>query len=103
MIAKLSLLAFTVGCLLGQELSGRWVGTFKVDGGDHGIPQLIILKQNTKQVTGSGGPDDSEQYPISKGSIEGERVHFELTTARASFIYNLTKRGSDLNGRLEIK
>ena len=89
--------------LFAQELSGRWKGSFKAEGGDHGIPQLIILKQNGNQLTGSGGPDDSEQYPIANGTVNGDKIHFELTTARSKFFYDLTRTASDLNGRLEIK
>ncbi len=87
-----------------QELSGRWKGSFKRGGGEHGIPQLFILKQDGAKVTGSGGPDDSEQYPISKGTVTGNVIRFELTTARSKFFYDLTLAGAaELKGNLEIK
>jgi len=89
--------------LIAQELSGRWKGGFKAEGGDHGISQLIILHQNGNQLTGSGGPDDSEQYPIENGTVNGDKIHFELTTARSKFFYDLKKTESDLNGTMEIK
>ena len=89
--------------LLAQEFSGRWIGTFNATGSEHGVPQLIILKQEGSKVTGSGGPDDSEQYPIFKGAVSGDKVRFELTTARAKFLYDLKKSGTALNGTLEIK
>jgi hypothetical protein len=91
------------GSLIAQELSGRWKGGFKAEGGDHAIPQLIILKRNGNQLTGSGGPDDSEQYPIANGAVNGDKIHFELTTARSKFFYDLKKTESDLNGQLKIK
>jgi hypothetical protein len=65
--------------------------------------QLIILKQEGRHVTGSGGPDDSEQYPISNGNVTADRVRFELTTARSKFFYDLKKTGTALSGSLEIK
>lgn len=86
-----------------QEFSGKWSGSFQAEGGDHVIPQLIFLKQDGKQLKGTGGPDGSEQYPISNGVVSGDTVRFELTTARAKFFYNLTKAGAQLTGRLEIK
>ncbi len=79
------------------------MGSFKAEGGDHDIPQLILLKQHGKQLTGSGGPDDSEQYPIANGTVKSDQIHFELTTARSKFFYDLMKTGSGINGRLEIK
>jgi hypothetical protein len=91
------------GSVMAQEIAGKWTGSFKAEGGDHDIPQLIVIRQSGKQMTGSGGPDDSEQYPISNGIVDGEKVHFELTTARAKFFYDLTRTGANLNGRLEIK
>jgi hypothetical protein len=91
------------GGLYAQELSGKWMGNFKAEGGDHGIPQLIVLKQSGSKLTGSGGPDDSEQYPIANGTVNGDKVHFELTTARSKFFYDLTKKGGNLNGELEIR
>jgi hypothetical protein len=61
------------------------------------------LKQEGSKVTGSGGPDDSEQYPISNGVVTADRVRFELTTARAKFFYDLKKNGAALNGSLDIR
>ena len=71
------------------DLTGKWSGTFKVDGGDHNVPQLFILKQQGKALTGSGGPNAGEQYPIENGRIDGDEVRFELTTGEWKFTYDL--------------
>lgn len=86
-----------------QDLSGRWAGTFRAEGGEHGVPQLFFLKQDGRHITGSGGPDESEQYPISNGAVTGRRVHMEVTTAQAQFFYDLSEIGDDLRGSLEIR
>jgi len=78
------------------------VGTLEAEGGDHGIPQLILLKENGKQLTGSGGPDDSEQYPISNGTVDGDNIPFELTAGFEVLLRSEEDRNL-LNGRLEIK
>jgi hypothetical protein len=80
---------------MASDLTGTWSGTFKVEGGDHATPQLFILKQDRNRLTGSGGPDAEEQYPIEHASIDGERVRFELTTGEWQFTYNLKQRGRD--------
>ena len=57
------------------DLTGTWTGTLvrqDNSGGDAETPAYVILKQNGREVTGSGGPSESEQYPLSKGLLEGD-------------------------------
>ena len=99
-IAVVMLLAVTA---MAADLTGKWSGTFKVDGGDHTVPQLFILKQQGKTLTGSGGPNPGEQYPIERGRIEGSDVRFEVTTGEWKFTYDLKQTGSDvLRGDLRL-
>jgi hypothetical protein len=100
-IAILILLAVSAA---GMDVTGRWSGTFKVEGGDHTIPQLFILKQDGTRVSGTGGPDAQEQYPIENGKVEGDRVTFELTTGEWKFEYDLKAAGTEgMSGDLELK
>lgn len=86
------------------DLTGKWSGTFKVDGGDHNVPQLFILKQQGKALTGSGGPNAGEQYPLENGRIDGDEVRFELTTGEWKFAYDLKQTGPDgLKGDLKLQ
>ena len=86
------------------DLTGKWSGTFKVDGGDHSVPQLFILKQQGKTLTGSGGPNAGEQYPIENGRIDGDEVRFEITTGEWRFAYDLKQTVPDaLKGDLKLQ
>jgi hypothetical protein len=86
------------------DLTGKWSGTFKVNGGDHTVPQLFLLKQQDKTLTGSGGPNAGEQYPIEHGRIEGDDVKFELTTGEWKFTYDLKQTEADaLRGDLRLE
>jgi hypothetical protein len=86
------------------DLTGRWSGTFKVEGGDHEVPQLFILQQQGNVLTGSGGPNAGEQYPIENGRIDANRVRFELTTGEWKFAYDLKPAGPDaLHGDLKLE
>lgn len=86
------------------DLSGKWSGAFKVEGGDHEVPQVFVLKQQGKALTGSGGPNAGEQYPIENGSIDGNEVRFELTTGEWKFTYSLKLTAADkLNGDLKLQ
>ncbi len=88
---------------MASDVAGKWSGTFKASGGDHGIPQIVILKLDGNKLTGSAGPDAEEQYPIENGRIEGDRVRFELTSGEWRFSYDLRRAGEDeMKGNLEL-
>lgn len=89
---------------IAADFTGKWSGTFKSDGADHEIPQFFILKQQGSSLSGSGGPNPDEQYPIENGKVEGDRVRFELTTGEWKFTYNLQETGSgELKGDLKLE
>ena len=92
------LLVFVAGMV---NLSGVWTGAFR--GGDQEIPQLITLKQQGSKVTGTGGPDSTEQYPVLNGAVSGNVVKFEVDNAQRKFFYILKGTDSRLRGSLTIK
>src|SRR5579863_342943 len=101
---KVMMTAVLLLAAMAGDLTGKWSGTFKVDGGDHNVPQLFILKQQGKTLTGSGGPNAGEQYPIENGRVDGNEAKFELTTGEWKFTYNLRQSESgDLKGDLKLE
>jgi hypothetical protein len=86
-----------------QDFSGKWSGEFKVDGGDHGVPQLFMFRQDGNTLAGSGGPNSGEQYPIENGKVDGNRLTFEITTGEWKFTYDLKASGEEIKGTLELK
>ena len=95
-------LLFIFGLAVG-DVTGNWHGSFRVDGGDHDVPQLLLLKQDGAKLTGTGGPDATERYPISNGQVSGDRVTFEITTGEWKFFYDLKDSGLEMNGKLVLK
>jgi hypothetical protein len=85
------------------DLSGQWTGAFRANGGDGDVPQLLTLKQQGSAITGSGGPDASEQYPISNGTVSSDQVKFEIKTGKRDFAYDLKADGKKLRGSIMIK
>jgi|SRR5271154_3818187 len=85
------------------DVSGNWNGSFRVDGGDHDVPQLLLLKEDGTKLTGTGGPDENERYPISNGQVNGDQVTFELTTGDWKFFYDLKNSGLQMSGKLVLK
>jgi len=88
---------------LAGDRTGKWSGSFKVEGAEHNVPQLFILKQDGNRLTGSGGPDESEQYLIESGKVEGDQVRFELTTGEWKFTYDLKAADAKIDGDLQLK
>jgi hypothetical protein len=64
---------------------------------------LFIFKQDGNKLTGSGGSNQSEQYPIEDGKVDGDRVRFEITTGEWKFTYSLRASDAKLAGELELK
>ena len=97
-----TLLLLFVSMAMAADLSGKWSGTFRAAGADHDVPQLFILKQDGSKLSGSGGPDAGEQYPIENPRVEGDKVAFEITTGEWKFSYRLKVSGPHLTGDLEL-
>jgi len=98
----LAILLLLVSTAFAGDFSGKWSGTFRAAGADHDIPQLFILKQDGSKLTGSGGPDEREQYPIENPRIDNDKVAFEITTGEWKFSYHLKMSGPQLTGDLEL-
>lgn len=78
------------------NVSGNWKGTFTImidDMPPRDDTAVIMLKQNGAEVTGSAGPNDSEQMPISKGKVETVKgvttVTFEITADGPVILFEL--------------
>jgi hypothetical protein len=98
----MGILLLLVSTAVAANLSGKWSGTFRATGADHDVPQLLILKQDGSKLSGSGGPDESEQYPIENPRVDDDKVTFELTTGEWKFSYRLKVSGPHLTGDLEL-
>ena len=85
------------------KLSGTWSGGFGVVGGDGVTPQFIIFHQDGAHITGSGGPDAKEQYPIVSGGVTGEIVRLEIRTDKRAFFYYMKHDGDKLRGDILIR
>jgi hypothetical protein len=85
------------------NLSERWIGSFRIVGGDTDVPRSFILKRDGETLTGTGGPNSTEQFPISHGVVAGGFVTFELNDGTRRFLYDLRFEDKDLRGTLSIR
>jgi hypothetical protein len=82
------------------DATGKWTGTFTPEGQE---PQsaYVILKQDGASLTGTGGPNESEQWPIAKGKVEGNRITGEVTSPEGDiYKINLTIDGDKAKGEV---
>jgi hypothetical protein len=85
------------------NLSGRWNSSLQAGAGDADIPQEFIFRQDSATLTGTGGPDSTEQSPIIRGFVAAGSVRFELNSGRESFLYDLKVEDKELRGTLSIR
>ncbi len=76
----LTLAVFWVAAAAGADVSGKWTGTFKAtapDGQTREGTAVLVLKQTGVTITGTAGPDESEQHALTKGKIDGDKIALE--------------------------
>jgi hypothetical protein len=111
----LILAALWVVAAAGADVSGKWSGTFKMtapDGESRESTAVLILKQTGSDITGSAGPDESEQHAIAKGKIVGDKITLEtddgvkldlvLTGERIAGEVTITREGETRKAKLDV-
>jgi hypothetical protein len=84
------------------NLSGIWTGSFRTASGGTDVPQLFILQQEGAKLTGTGGPDSTEQYSIINGSVAADSAQFEMNMGQSRFLYDLKVENNALRGFVSI-
>jgi hypothetical protein len=103
-VLVLCLMLLAASSALAADVSGVWTGTLTPDGRDNGDTALLILRQDGDKLTGTGGPNQSEQRPIANGAIKGDRITFEVQAAESRVIsFDLKVAGDQLTGRAEMR
>lgn len=89
------------------DVTGKWSGTFSPIGpdGQIGAPDgaFVVLAQNGATVTGSGGPDEKEQWPIQNGKIAEDKITVDVVDPEGT-IYKLvmTVNGDHITGEATV-
>lgn len=90
--------------LLAADATGTWSGTLTVkdDGGSpQERPAHLVLKQDGDKLTGTAGPDASQQMPIEKGKVEDGKLTFEVAAGESIMKFALVLNGDELNGEIQ--
>jgi hypothetical protein len=78
-VKHLLVIALAAATLTAADATGTWTGTLTPSDGQPG-PAHVVLKQEGDKLTGTAGPDASEQHPIQNGRAENGTLTFELQT-----------------------
>jgi hypothetical protein len=90
-----SLFALTA---LAADATGKWSGTFAPEG-DNPSGAFVVLKQTGTTLTGTAGPDESQQWPIKNGKITGNKITGEVASPEGMvFKLDLTLEGDKIKG-----
>ncbi len=99
----LSMVFALVACA--GDVSGTWSGTLKIAGPDGQAQDdtiHMILKQDGGKLTGTAGPSASEQLPIEKGVVEGNKITMEVPIPNGTFKFDIALDGEHLKGDVTL-
>ncbi|MBZ5623605.1 MAG: hypothetical protein LAQ69_33505 [Acidobacteriia bacterium] len=68
------------------DVNGKWSGSFTPENGNNGTAYLV-LKQSGTTITGTAGPDESQQWPIQTGKIQGDKVSVVVKSTGDGTVY----------------
>jgi hypothetical protein len=83
------------------DISGTWSGSLKITGPDGQTQDdtvHMVLKQEGGKLTGTAGPNASEQMPIEKGTVDGNKVTLEVPIPNGTFKFDIALDGEHLKG-----
>jgi len=96
-----SVVAWVVVCLISMaatDYSGKWSADSPATGG--GI--VAVLQQDGAKLTGSAGPAEAKQFPITTGKVEGDHLVFEVKMGGGTIHFDLTGTAGELRGTARI-
>jgi hypothetical protein len=87
---------------MAADVSGDWSGTFTPEGMDAGTAYLK-LKQSGSTLSGTAGPDASQQWPITNGKVDGNTLTGVTTSPEgAAYKFILTVDGDHITGNIDV-
>jgi hypothetical protein len=104
-LAILALGAIALIVAAEPNVTGKWSGTFhstSPEGEARESTALLILQQTGAEITGSFGPSESEQMPVSKGKIEGDKVTPSAASEGRTVTFDLVLTGDRLKGDVNM-
>lgn len=93
----LGLLVLLAAMARGADVSGKWTGELVLDTGNN-MTACVHLKQEGQAVTGTQGPSEDKQFPITKGRMAGDQLSIEAQPGPAVLRLTMKLDGNKLAG-----
>ena len=102
--AFVAIVLITPALIAAEDLSGKWSGSFNIsmNGGESRESTVfMVAKHSGKELTGTVGPNEGEQWPIVKGTVTVTGSAGKEAT-KASFDVHPQDGGPPLHVELEL-
>ena len=83
------------------DLTGSWYGTFIISVNGEVADEdeaYITLTQKGTDLTGTAGPNESQQWPLQNGKVDGAKVTFDVVADGPTLKFVLTLVDGRLKG-----
>jgi hypothetical protein len=61
-----------------------------------------VLLQTGAKLTGSAGPTETKQFPITTGTVEGKHLIFEVHMGGGTIRFDVNEAEADLRGTMTL-
>jgi hypothetical protein len=83
---------------MAADITGTWKGSFAPEGQDPSTA-VVVLKQSGTTLTGSAGPAEDQQWPLTNGKVVGNKITGEVTSPEGMvFKLDLVLEGDHIKG-----
>jgi opacity protein-like surface antigen len=92
--------------LSAADITGKWSGSFtgtNAEGESHQSTAFVVFKQSGTEITGTAGPDENQQFPITRGKIDGNKITFEVQSDGPLYKLDLTLAGDHIKGEATVE
>jgi hypothetical protein len=87
---------------MAADFTGKWSGEGVTNGESHSL--YFVLKQTGDTVTGSSGPDASEQHDFTAIKVNGSKLVLDVTIGdNGSLHFELEAEGDGMKGTVLVK
>lgn len=85
------------------ECYRQWSSTLEREGETDADSAYMVLKQEGTKLTGSVGPNESEQHAFEDGKVAGDELTFDVSLDGKSLRFELEAKGDQLMGQVRLK
>lgn len=97
-MALFTIALLTSAYALAADFSGKWSSAET----NSATTMVVVLRQDGAKLTGSAGPTESRQLPIVNGTVEGDRLVFEVKMGGGTIRFDLASAGAELKGTARL-